>query len=241
MTERYDEFWAEYFGITVAELRTAGLSIVRHVGLADYPGVWFFLHGSRLVVSAPESWLEQLRNRLGRTPNSPRLPTQTEIAELFGASLDRTIGPTFQGAIEARHFRPFRSAHTRILVDTDANAVADFRDACSVDDLSASALDKASLFRSGYFDGGRIVSLAGFRPWSSAVGDLCVLTVPDRRGQGCAKAAVSSVLAAAIADDRVPIYQTLEANAPAVRIALALGYARYSSRIAVRLTTDGPY
>jgi hypothetical protein len=47
MSERHDMFWAEFFGITAADLRTPGLSVVSHVGLTGYRGAWFFLRGSR--------------------------------------------------------------------------------------------------------------------------------------------------------------------------------------------------
>ena len=40
MTERYDRFWAEYLGITPAELNQPGPSIAAHVGLEGYRGVW---------------------------------------------------------------------------------------------------------------------------------------------------------------------------------------------------------
>ena len=49
MSERHDLFWAEFFGIAAADLRTPGLSVVSHVGLAGFRGVWFFLRGSRFA------------------------------------------------------------------------------------------------------------------------------------------------------------------------------------------------
>ena len=36
MSERHDLFWTEFFGITAADVRTPGLSVVSHVGLTGF-------------------------------------------------------------------------------------------------------------------------------------------------------------------------------------------------------------
>lgn len=240
MSERHDSFWAGFLGVGADELRTPGVSIGSHAGLAGFRGVWFFLHGERLVVSAPDGWLERIRGALAKAAHPPALPSDAELGELFGASLERRIGPAFQGALDVSDFRPVSSAHVRTLTDVDAEAVAVFREACGAEGWSDAAFDKAVMFRAGYFDGGRLVAMAGFRPWSASAGDPCVLTLPDYRGRGCAKAVVSRVLASALAQDQTPLYQTLEANVTAVGVALAVGYTRYANHIAVRLASDVP-
>lgn len=148
--------------------------------------------------------------------------------------------PPFQGSLEARRFRPLTSPQVRSVTDADDARLATFRDACDADDWDDSALDKAQSLRAAYFDDGSIVSMAGFRHWSDTAGDPCVLTHPDHRGRGYAKSVISNVLAAAIARDFVPLYQTLESNVAAVRIAIELGYTRYAKHVAVRLASSGP-
>jgi GNAT superfamily N-acetyltransferase len=240
MSERHDAFWAEFFGVGAADLRTPGVSLGRHAALAGYRGVWFFLRGARLIVSAPDGWLERVRGAFDGAPNPPALPNPSQLDELFAESLERWVGPAFQGALDAGDFRPFTSPHVRALTDADADVVAAFRDACGTDGWSDAAFDKAVLFRAGYFDDGRLVAMAGFRPWSATAGDPCVLTLPDYRGRGCAKAVVSHVLSTAFAHEQTPLYQTLESNVAAVGVALSVGYARYANHLAVRLTTDAP-
>lgn len=51
---------------------------------------------------------------------------------------------------------------------------------------------------------------------------------------------VSSVVAAALAEGKLLLYQTLEANRSAVRIALSLGYGQYARHVAVRLKRESP-
>jgi len=239
MSQRHDEFWAGFFGIAAADLGEAGVSVGSHVGLDGYRGVWFFLRGRRLVVSAPRPWVPHIRGLLAPTPN-PTLPDQKALHEIFGSSLERSIGPAFQGALEAAQLRTTTSRHVRALTEADSDAVSAFRDLCGVEDWEDSAIEKAQLLRCGYFDKGRVVSIAGFRHWSSAAGDPCVLTLPAYRGRGHAKEVVGSVLAAAIAQGHLLLYQTLEANVAAVHVALGLGYVRYANHIAVRLATEEP-
>ena len=240
MTERHDQFWAEFFGIAAADLAEPGVSVVSHVGLAGYRGVWFFLRGPRLVVSAPDPWLQHICGALAQTRNPAALPDQNALLEIFGLSLERSIGPAFHGALDAPQLRTSASQHVRALTEADSDAVSEFRDRCGIEDWDHSAIEKAQLLRCGYFDDGRLVSIAGFRPWSSTAGDPCVLTLSDYRGRGHAKEVVGKVLAGAFAQGHLLLFQTLEANIAAVRVALGLGYVRYANHVAVRLTTEEP-
>jgi hypothetical protein len=50
----------------------------------------------------------------------------------------------------------------------------------------------------------------------------------------------SAVVDQALRMGKLLLYQTLEANHGAVRIALRLGYQQYARHVAVRLTKDAP-
>jgi predicted GNAT family acetyltransferase len=91
-----------------------------------------------------------------------------------------------------------------------------------------------------YLDGERIIAMAGYRPWNDGAGDPCVLTHPDHRGRGCGTAVVSLVVATALPQGKLLLYQTLEANRGAVQIALNLGYDQYARHLAIRLNRDSP-
>jgi predicted GNAT family acetyltransferase len=94
--------------------------------------------------------------------------------------------------------------------------------------------------RAATFEGPRIVAMAGYRPWSATAGDPCVLTHPERRRSGCGTAVVSQVVASALERQKTVLYQTLEANEPAVRLARRLGYQPYATHVAVRLRSAEP-
>lgn len=233
MSHDHDVFWAGFFGIRANDFGRVGVSVVPHVGLVGYEGIWFFLREARLVISAPESWVPRLQAEFADAP--PELPSRDRLARVLGASLGRCIGPAFQGAAEGSTFREARATNTRPLLDSDAAAITAFSEACGSDDWDDSGLDEAALYRCAHFESGRILAMAGFRRWSSSAGDPCVITHPNHRGAGLAAGVVSAVLASALAQGHLLLYQTLEANVAAVRLAFSLGYARYANHLAVRL------
>jgi len=61
--------------------------------------------------------------------------------------------------------------------------------------------------------------MAGYRPWTEIAGDPCVITHPGFRGRGCGTAVVSAVMEQGLQEGRLLLYQTLEANRSAVKIA----------------------
>jgi len=74
--------------------------------------------------------------------------------------------------------------------------------------------------------------MAGYRPWGDHAGDPCVLTHPEFRGRGYGTAVVSSVVAEALEEGKLLLYQTLEANRGAVQLAVNLGYEQYARHVA---------
>ena len=57
---------------------------------------------------------------------------------------------------------------------------------------------------------------------------------------GHGAAVVSAIVSRALNDGKTLLYQTLEANEAAVRHAARLGYRRYATHVAVRLTGEPP-
>ena len=61
-----------------------------------------------------------------------------------------------------------------------------------------------------------------------------IVTRPDRRGLGIGTSLAAAVTMRGLHLGRVMPYQTLEANVPSVKVAKALGYRRFGSRLAIR-------
>lgn len=240
MTERYDGFWAEYLGITPAELNLPGLSITQHVGLQGYRGVWCFRRGDRTVVSAPPAWRPHLQSRLPKIGRE-HLMEESVLREIFGSDFDRLVGPAYQGYLPPGHFRPRVAPHVCFLRPDDAALVEAFRLECGEDAWEYAGFNEATSYLAAIREGDRIRSLAGYnRVWRDEAGGPCILTHQAYRGRGWATATTSAVVGRALQDGKIVLYQTLEANTASIRIARRLGYEQYARHVAVRLKADTP-
>ena len=236
---RDDQFWAEFLGIAPVDWSMPGVSVRPHVGLSGYCGLWCFRHQDRTVVSVPRGWVDYLETRLkGCEPD--HLLEEAFLVELLGGEFERLIGPAFQGCLDPGRFRPASSADVRFVGPNDAAAVDQFRAECGPGGWETGGLDEVKHHVAAYFQGERLVAMAGYRPWTDFAGDPCVLTHPGFRGRGCGNAVVSAVIEQALQRGQLLLYQTLEANRSAVKIALKLGYEQYGRHVAVRLKGERP-
>jgi len=233
MGERDDRFWAEFLGIDPSLWHSPGVSIQSHVGLKGYRGFWCFRHKERTVVSAPEGWVTLLESIFGGTTND--LLDAAFIRNALGSNVEATIGPAFQGTLNLDKFRTAASGAVQTLTQVDDATVHQLRLRCTPEDWQTSGIEKAPSFRTAAIVGDSIAALAGYRAWTRDAGDPCVVTSAEHRGRGYGTAAVHGVVAQALKDDKLPLYQTLESNTGAVRIATKLGYEQYAKHLAVRL------
>jgi RimJ/RimL family protein N-acetyltransferase len=240
VTERYDQFWAEYLGITPAEFNQPGLSIAAHVGLQGYRGIWSFRRRDRTVISAPSGWIPHLQSRLPEI-GQEHLMDESVLREVFGDDFDRVVGPAYQGYLLPGLFRPSIAPHVRFLGPEDIALVEAFRVECGPDAWEYAGFEEATSYLAAIREGDRIVSLAGYnRVWRDEAGGPCILTHQAYRGRGLATATTSAVVARALQEGKILLYQTLEANTASVRVARRLGYEQYARHLAVRLKAEMP-
>lgn len=233
---RDDKFWADFLGVDPADWVRIGLSVEPHVGLRGYRGFWCFRRNQRTVVSAPASWVPRLAEIIaGRDGDELILPAFW--ARALPHDFEEAIGPAFQGCLDPAKFKRKPNSSVRPIDAADGLAVEKFRTACGPD---WNMPENAGHWRHAYFEDGIITAMAGYRSWSDNAGDPCVTTRPDARSGGRGAAVTSAVVAEALANGKLLLYQTLESNEPAVRIALSLGYDRYANHLAVRLSRDLP-
>jgi GNAT superfamily N-acetyltransferase len=236
---RDDEFWAEFLGTDATDWGTLGVSVRQHVGLRGFRGFWCFRRNQRTVVSAPAPWVSRLAEVVDGRAHDDELMLPAFWARALPHEFERGIGPAFQGCLDPARFRHNPSTKVRPIDDSDHVAVAQFRAACDAD-WNDGGLDKAGLWKHAYFEAGLITAMAGYRAWAADAGDPCVLTRSDARSRGGGAAVTAAVVAQALANGKLLLYQTLESNHPAVRIALSLGYERYANHLAIRLNREAP-
>ena len=237
MSVRDDKFWGDFLGVDATVWSTAGVSVESHVGLRDFRGFWCFRRNGRIVVSAPAAWIHRLTEIAAGRKREDDLLLPDFWAQALGQDFERAIGPAFQGCLEPASFVHRPHGSVRAVDDSDHAAVGQLREACGVD-WQVGGVDKAKLWRHAYFEDGQITAMAGYRSWADDAGDPCIITRPDRRSRGHGARVTAAVVAAALADGKVLLYQTLEVNHPAVRLAFSLGYERYANHLAIFLRRE---
>jgi hypothetical protein len=233
---RDDGFWADFLGVRSSDWETPGVTVRPHVGLRGYRGFWCFRRKQRTVVSAPASWLPRLAE-IATGCAVDELMQPTFWARSLAQDFERAIGPAFQGCLGSLKLAHRPNRLVRALEDADAPAVEELRAACGAD---WEMPEDAKYWRHACFEGGIITAMAGYRAWSDHAGDPCVITRPNARGGGRGAAVTSAVVAEALANGKLLLYQTLEANEASVRLAVSLGYERYANHLAIRLNRDSP-
>lgn len=231
---RIDRYWAAFFGLDAREFLKPGARVVPHAGLGDYHGAWIFQRGPTVLISVPPA-LVATTERRAATLQIEAAPSEDAARALFGEAVERVIGPAFQGTLSPEAFRPSPSPHVRRLTPEDRPAIEQFHAACDPVEWDHSNLtpDRPEAF--GYFEGALLVAASHNVLRAPDATDHGVLTHPAFRGRGCGKAVVSASIQYALEQNRLILYQTLIANAPAVGIALALGLREYARHVAVRL------
>lgn len=239
MSIRDDNFWADFLGVDPTDWGTVGVSVQPHVGLHGYRGLWSFRRNQRTVVSAPASWVPRLVEVVLGRVHDDDLMRSTFWARALPHDFERAIGPAFQGCLDPQAFKHKPDSSVRPVNDGDSDAVEEFRAACGPD-WSDGALDDARLWNHACVEDGLITAMAGYRAWSDSAGDPCVLTRINARSGGRGTAVTAAVVAEALANGKLLLYQTLESNHSAVRLALSLGFERYANHLAVRLRREAP-
>jgi GNAT superfamily N-acetyltransferase len=230
-----DAHWATLLGCRRADLHAAQTLVVAHgPGLAHYQGALALRHGPACILSVPAPLVARVAPAIQAwTPD--QVFDRDALAGLFGVTSARIIGPAWQGYADAGDFRPADARGTLPLGPGDEDALRRLAEICGAIAWEHSALRIGQPETFGYVVDGELVAAGNLTPEGERYCAVGILTHPAHRGQGYARAIVSAMTAHGLAGGRVLRYQTLCANAPALAVARALGYAAYATTLAVRL------
>jgi len=225
-----EAFWADRLGCRVADLGRQGTVVVTRPEPAA--SVLALLRPPALVVAVPAAWrpaaaaLERLAAAEAFRPD--------RLMALFGAAAGEAVGPAYQGFTNSAGTAAGWAKDVRLLGLADRGALADLRRAAGETAWEHSAIDPGRPPLFGRFAGGVLVAAATLADADGPVASVGVLTHPGYRGRGHGRAVAGAATRAAVAAGAVAHYQTLDANAPSVAVARALGYHRDATTLAVR-------
>jgi GNAT superfamily N-acetyltransferase len=229
-------YWAAYLGCHQAQLSLPGTAVVRNgPGLADYHGATAFYRPPACVLAVPDDWYEHTTARLAHQPAS----TVFEIAllrQVFGAVVDRVIGPAWLGYADPSDFQPAPPLGTRRLTDHDLPDLLGLAAACGPTAWAHSGIDPGRPPVYGCYADRTLAAAGMLEPWGDRLLHVGIVTHPAWRGRGYGTAVVSAMTADGLAGGRVVQYRTLQANLPSVAVARKLGFQHFAHTLAVRLT-----
>jgi GNAT superfamily N-acetyltransferase len=231
-----DGYWAGFLGVPRTRLRPPRPLAVPHAGLGDYRGMYAQAFGAAPVVSLPMEMLERFGPAAAQAAGGG-LMDDDRWRTVFGARVDRVIGPAVIAYADAGTFRSV-STHpgVRLLTDADRPALDALRDAVSAEEWEHSGSPGLDAMRlAGAIADGNLAAIAGYAVWGGRLAHLSVVTHPAHRGRGLGAATVALAIETALAAGLVPQYRTLASNAPSLGIARRLGFVGYATSLAVRL------
>jgi GNAT superfamily N-acetyltransferase len=216
-------FWAERLGCSPADFTRPGLTLVRH----PEPLAFYALAArGAVVVAAPESLHAHIREAADPVALVTRVgaarvlaPDASFVGPARLAYLERALGPP-EGVV-------------RVESASDA-ALARLRGSVSAEEWRHANLEAAEppLFACAHE--GALASASGFQRLLGRVAHVGVVTDPRARGRGLGRRVVQAAAVHAGALGLLVQYQTLAANAPALRVAESLGFAPFATSLSAR-------
>ncbi|UFN97781.1 GNAT family N-acetyltransferase [Micromonospora aurantiaca] len=81
--------------------------------------------------------------------------------------------------------------------------------------------------------GNHVVAAAGYQRWPGLVAHMCVLTQPNQRGRGLARAVASAAVADGLANHLLPQWRARPD--PSRRATRALGFRQLGAQLSIRI------
>ncbi len=227
------KYWFDELGCSETDLEAGKTKVVAHGKMEGYSGVKFFHSNNSTIISAPESLIKELEQKITNVDSTTSFEINF-IKKILNEKLDRIIGPAFIGFIDEKSFLPISTTDTKELDTDDWSLVEKLFQSCTAIEIDHSSLEKGQAM-AGVFIYGTLVGVAGYEILEGLVAHIGILTNTNYRGQGIAKKALSKITEMALKANLGVQYQTLDSNIASVKCAERLGFKRFATTIAARI------
>lgn len=222
-------FWDAKFQIRGAGPK--GFSLAVDAGLSDDRRIMVLDRNDTVRAVLTPS----LAQTLGFDGNAaPRTPTESDFRRALSEA-----GVALHGADHLHYFldadkksllRENAGSGVRQLTEADAGAFAEFESSAPMQDLDDAYVELGHWAVFGVFIQGRLVSAASAYPWGGArIADVGVVTLPDFRGCGHARAVVRALCAYAALMGYEPQYRCQFDNEPSIALAKSAGLTYFGN------------
>lgn len=202
---RVRALWEGLAAVPVSFSSATGVSVVVSPRALICPPGWMgvvALQGEAIVTAPSSGAAVAIRAAVARLSADGLVDP-----DLLGRALPlaEVLGPAALAYVDGDGFRPVSAGS--LAVERLAVEDSELRQLLMVagdQDAAESGLDEITSPAFVIRDGGKVIAAAGYRVWPSRTAHLCVLTAPDRRGQGLARVAGSAAVAHALEGDCWP-------------------------------------
>ncbi|MFH8408587.1 GNAT family N-acetyltransferase [Streptomyces sp. NPDC018019] len=235
LLERVRGLWETVSGVPVTFPPPGSpAAIVTAPGSGLCPPAWVGIVslGRSALVTAPDAAVARtLRQALSSVPDDALTCPDTVRSVLPVAEV---LGPATLAYVTEGTFRPVPDEGDVEHLSVDDPAVSAFLEAAGPTDAEESGLAEVTspVFVLRTRSGPPLLAAAGYRRWPCRTAHLCVLTAPERRGQGLARRVASAAVAHALTAGLLPQWRARPAASR--RVARALGFREVGSQLSVR-------
>ncbi|SEK06142.1 GNAT acetyltransferase [Micromonospora phaseoli] len=231
---RARQVWLEMAGVPMAFPADSDVDVAVSTGSWLCPPGWIGIValGDAAIVTVPAGgWAGVVREVLQGLPvevltDSDRLGAVLPVAEV--------LGPASLAYLDEGDYRPAGLDTVDVVPGEPADLArllaavpADDADECGLADITS----RAFVVRRG----DHVVAAAGYRRWPGRVAHMCVLTAPNHRGRGLARAVASVAAADGMANHLLPQWRARPE--PSRRVAQALGFRQLGAQLSIRIGT----
>ncbi|MGW4701896.1 GNAT family N-acetyltransferase [Streptomyces sp. NPDC004285] len=228
--------WEELAGAPRSFPPAGGVTVTVSPESALCPPGWVgvvALGGSALVTVPAETAAAPVRTALAGLPAEALVDEAALRAVL---PVDGVLGPAALAYASPGGFRPVSGPVAVERVAGGHPALRALEEAAGREDAGEAALDDITSPAFVVREHGRVVAAAGHRAWPRRTAHLSVLTAPEARGRGLARAAASAAVADALAAGLLPQWR---ARHPASRrVAAALGFEELGTQLSLELSRN---
>jgi RimJ/RimL family protein N-acetyltransferase len=218
--EQLDSFYSHALGCTPADLNSGRLITIAYEQISGIrfakgsPLALFSIgKGSGAVVSVLPSFYDTAISTLS---------SSNTLDDDACRALETALTPIIQPEFWFKGSRLYCDETTFINL-----AHGDVRDVTDIDETAAGIHAKWGGRVYGQIVDGKVVSWAGIKPLSDVGWDLTIQTLPEYRGKGYAKSAVSAAVRHILNNGKIATWGADRTNIASLRTAYALGFQDY--------------
>ncbi|MFF3291992.1 GNAT family N-acetyltransferase [Streptomyces sp. NPDC003023] len=193
------------------------------------------LGGSALVTVGSESTAVIVRDALTTLPVGLVADAAAVRSVL---PVTATLGPATLSYVSPAGFRPAAAPPAVDQLSSRHEGVRALQEWAGRDDAAEAALEEVTSPVFAIHEDGRVVAAAGYRAWPRRTAHLSVLTAPERRGCGLARATASAAVAHALAAGLLPQWRAR--TAASWRVAAASGFEELGAQLSLELGREKP-